>query len=225
VVKTKICGITTLADAVKAQEYGADMLGFIFVKGTPRCVDDLEAIAKESSEKLKKKVNRVGLFRNEKLEETSRIVSACDMDYVQLHGEESPEYCYQLKELVRRESGILLQVIKTLKVKDKIVTAEKFGLEEYRDSIDYFLFDTFDPIMPGGTGVSFKWEVLIEEKDRICHPFFIAGGLTPDNVAAAVLKVSPYGVDVSSGVEVFPGKKNKILMKEFIANAKKQRLT
>lgn len=214
----KICGVTNLKDALASCESGADFLGFIFIKGTPRAVteDTVKSIVHGVSAC---KVGKVGLFKDTSLEEVARIVSFCDLDHVQFHGSESPGDCVSLKVLLNKNYGRSVKIIKAFKVRDRILPNGQYDLTDY-EGADYFVFDTFDKEMSGGTGKSFRWEVLLEEK--IAKPFFIAGGLTPGNVLEAVKRVSPYGVDASSGVEDEPGKKNLKLVKEFIQNAKKK---
>ena len=217
-VKVKICGITNLKDAVKACEYGADLLGFIFVEGTPRCVD-AEKTKKITSE-LPKGVSKVGLFKDTRLESVIEAFLYSDLDSIQLHGEESPDYCRTLKDLLGQEKHIQANIMKVFKVAEEILPIGSHGIEDYKD-VDYFVFDTFHPEIAGGTGAKFDWEILNKEKNRINKPFFIAGGLGPANVSETVKVVSPYGVDVSSGVEKSPGIKDEKLLKEFIENAKR----
>jgi phosphoribosylanthranilate isomerase len=214
-VKVKICGITNVEDAEKACEYGADFLGFIFVKGTPRCIDPAEA--EEIVRKVKSRFNdvgMVGLFKDEDLLSVKEIISSCGLDYVQLHGGELPGYCRELKEV----TGV--RIIKAFKVDGDILPHGSHGIGDYGDA-DYFVFDTYHPEVAGGTGIRFDWEALSDLDDSMRGRSFIAGGLNPENVAEAVGTVKPYGVDVSSGVEVNPGKKDDKLLKEFIENAKK----
>ncbi|UCG34800.1 MAG: phosphoribosylanthranilate isomerase [Candidatus Omnitrophota bacterium] len=210
-VKVKICGITNLDDAIKACEYGADLLGFVFVKDTLRYIgkDKARDIVLRLPEEYKNKVDRVGLFMNEDIERVAEITSFCDLNFIQLHGQEDVDYC---RDLRKRLAGY--KILKAIKVKDE------FSLEaisEY-DAIDFFLFDSFAENVPGGTGKRFKWDIL--EGCDFNKPFFLAGGLTPENIADAIRMVKPYGVDVSSGVEKEPGIKDEIKVKEFIANAK-----
>ncbi len=218
-VKVKICGITNVEDALLAFEYGADLLGFIFVKGTPRYVENVSDIIKDLPAELKDKGGIAGVFRDEKPEVVVETVARCGLDHVQLHGEESPDYCRALKEALLEGHGPGVRIMKTFKVKEKILPHGSCAFGDYEDA-DYFLFDTFHPGLPGGTGLRFDREALIREKDKIKKPFFIAGGLTPGNVSEAVRAVRPHGVDVSSGVERSPGKKGRDLLKEFIENAK-----
>ena len=210
-VKVKICGITNLEDAIKACEYGADLLGFVFVKDTPRCVkeDKVKDIILNLPKEYKDKVDRVGLFVNKDIDIIREAVSYCDLNYIQLHGQESPDYCRKLKEKLPER-----KILKAIKVKSDMPLK---SILDY-DAIDFFLFDSFGETVPGGTGKRFNWDLL--EGIKFNKPFFLAGGLNPDNVARAVKTVKPYGVDVSSGVEKSPGIKDEIKVKEFIANAK-----
>jgi len=216
--KVKICGLTNLEDAIKACECGADFLGFIFIKETPRNVDadTVKNITSRIPEEISAGIGKVGLFKDEAIEEVARAVSLCDLDHVQLHGDEDPNYCRQLKEKV----GGDIKIIKMFKVKDDIVAPYPYILDDYVDA-DYYVFDTFHPDLAGGTGKSFDWKVLLDSGDSIKKLFFIAGGLDPGNVREAVEAVAPFGVDVSSGVELEAGKKDENLLKEFIKNAKK----
>lgn len=182
--RIKICGITNTEDAIKAVELGADALGFVFAP-SPRQIN-LEK-AKEIIEKLPPWIATVGVFVNEKPSRIMQIVSQCKLDWVQLHGEESPEYCKQLD----------LKIIKVFKNNiDRI--------QEY--DISGVLIDTKIK----------NWDLVIEAK-KYGKPIILAGGLTPDNVCEAINKVKPYGVDVSSGVESSPGKKDYEKMKAFMS--------
>lgn len=212
-VKVKICGLTNLADTLKACECGADLLGFLFAPESPRYID--AELVKRMIKEVPRGIEKVGLFKDQTLDEVVKNVMNCGLSAVQLHGDESPEYCEELVDRLEQE-GRGIKVIKTFKVKYKILASTP--LEAY-ESADYYLFDTFHPKMMGGTGVKFDWEILKEFKGE--RPFFLAGGLTPGNIVEAVKKVRPYGVDVSSGVERTIGKKDEKKVKEFIQNAKK----
>jgi len=219
-VKVKICGLTNVEDAVKACEYGADLVGFIFVKDTPRYVGDAKDMIAGLPPAVKNAAGRVGLFKDEDPAAAAETVSLCGLDHVQLHGDETPAGCRELKKILKEKYDTTVTIIKTFKVAERLMLHGEYDLEDYDDA-DIFLFDTFHPGIPGGTGTSFDWSVLAGERDRIKKPFFIAGGLNPENVAAAVRAVHPYGVDTASGVESSPGKKDENLLKEFIQNAKK----
>ncbi|MFH1665449.1 MAG: phosphoribosylanthranilate isomerase [Candidatus Omnitrophota bacterium] len=221
-LKVKICGLTSAEDALKAGTYGADLLGFIFIRGTQRCVNDpsdVKIIMAGIPEELRTRVGRVGLFHNDIPERIARIVSDCGFNYVQLQGEETPHDCRTIKKILREKYGSEVMIIKAFKVKEDILPCGSYTAGDYDDA-DYFVFDTFHPRLQGGTGTRFDWDVLVKAKGGLTKPFFIAGGLTPQNVADAVIAVGPYGVDVSSGVEKIPGKKDEDLLKEFIKNAK-----
>jgi len=215
-VKVKICGLTSLEDALAAYNCGADLLGFIFVKDTPRYIKNIKDVIIGLPQSLK---NRVGVFKDESPGEVAQIVSDCDLNYVQLHGSEGSDYCSLLKKILQEKYSLSVKIIKTIKVGKDIPTSGPDGFMA-RKFVDYFLFDTFHPAIPGGTGLEFNRTILLAQKEKIEKPFLIAGGLVPGNVKEAVRMVRPYGVDVSSGVERTRGKKDKELLKEFIQNAK-----
>jgi phosphoribosylanthranilate isomerase len=201
-VKVKICGITNLEDAEAAVYSGADALGFVFFKYSPRFVPPEKASAIVRS--LPSFVVSVGVFVNERRKNIESILSSTGIDIAQLHGEETPDMC----KLSRR-------VVKAIRVKSLDSLAP---LEQFRNLVSAFLLDTYTPDALGGTGRIFNWDVALEAKQfgRV----ILAGGLTPDNVAAAVGHVRPYAVDVSSGVELRKGKKDHDKMKLFIKRAK-----
>lgn len=201
-VRVKICGITNLEDAEAAVESGADALGFVFFKNSPRYIRPEKASAIIRS--LPSFVLSVGVFVNEKRQDLEAILSSTGIDIVQLHGDETPEMC----NLSRR-------IVKAIRVKSLNSLAP---LEEFRNRVSAFLLDTYTPNALGGTGTIFNWDIAAEAKQfgRV----ILAGGLTPDNVAAAVGHVRPYAVDVSSGVELQKGKKDHDKVKRFIEQAK-----
>lgn len=196
-VKVKVCGTTRLKDALLAVECGADAIGFIFYKKSPRAVT--ATTAKDICAKLPPFVNRVGVFVNETAEKINRIVERCGLDVVQLHGDESPTLCKKIK----------CRVIKAVRVKD--ATSLK-AMSRYE--VSGFLLDTYKEDQWGGTGKVFDWELAARAKKY--GPVIIAGGLNPRNVKAAIQKVQPYGVDVSSGVEQSPGIKDPKKLKMFL---------
>ena len=203
--KVKICGITELRDGLKAYELGADFLGFIFFEQSPRKMDPSHT--RVIIEDLPKDVLKVGLFLDQDIKEVAEIAKKCHLDMLQLHGNESDEYCRELKKDFK--------ITKTFRIENEKSLAK---VNNYKD-VDFYLFDTFVKGLPGGTGKTFEWDLLRgKEFDK---PFFLAGGLNPINVGEAVLRVKPYAVDVASGVEKAPGKKDYKRLKEFIDNAKK----
>ncbi|HZV81759.1 MAG TPA: phosphoribosylanthranilate isomerase [Geobacteraceae bacterium] len=200
-VRVKICGITTPEDARVAVEAGADALGFVFYDKSPRNINPL--MAAKIIAALPPFVQTVGLFVNEEIEKINWTAGFCGLDLVQLHGDEEPEECGEVER----------RVVKAFRVKDltSIERLQKFQVAGY-------LLDAWCPDAYGGTGKSFNWELTATAKQY--GPIILAGGLTPDNVAEAVRQVQPYGVDVSSGVESAPGKKDGEKVREFIKRAK-----
>jgi len=201
-VRVKICGITSPEDALTAVEAGADALGFVFYKESPRHIFPEEAA--RIINLLPPFVQAVGLFVNEKPETVNQISRLCRLGLVQLHGDESPDYCSQI------ESRILKAFrVRSLTCLDPIA--------DYR--LSGCLLDAYSPSFYGGTGTSFNWEIAGEAVKR-GHRIVLAGGLTPANVAEAIRQVRPYAVDVSSGVESTPGRKDADKLQEFIRNTK-----
>jgi len=202
-LKIKICGITNLADATAAVEAGADALGFIFYEQSPRHVQ-IECVAK-IVQKLPLWVLKVGVFVNPDPELVMTALGNCGLNLLQFHGEESPEFC--------KSFGVMS--MKAFRIKD----AESLQqIPDYRT--DIYLLDSYVAGKQGGTGEGFDWSLAVEAK-KFGKPIFLAGGLTPKNVAEVVQKVQPYGVDVSSGVETSPGKKDHSKIWKFIEAARK----
>jgi len=201
IVKVKICGITSVADALAAVDAGSDALGFMFYAPSPRNVS-LGAAA-EIIRQLPPFVAKVGVFVNPAEDEVRRAIEECGLDTLQFHGEETPEFC-------RRFS---LKTMKAFRVRD----AE--SLEQTQPyTNEAWLLDSYVAGQLGGTGARFNWDLATEAARR--HTVLLAGGLTPENAAEAVRKVRPYGLDVSSGVESAPGKKDAAKVRAFIAAAK-----
>ncbi|MFA5287603.1 MAG: phosphoribosylanthranilate isomerase [Candidatus Omnitrophota bacterium] len=198
-VKVKICGITNLEDALAAFISGADAIGFVFYKKSPRYIDPLKA--RNISRILPKKIKKVGVFVNEKESKIKSISKMCALDMLQFHGSESPEFCSKFKGY---------KIIKAFRVKDKLELSE---LKKYK--IFAYLFDTFSKYSDGGTGKKFNWNFL-PEKGRIEHPVFLSGGLNTRNIKSALKQVNPGWVDISSAVEERPGKKGHRKMRSFI---------
>jgi len=203
VAKVKICGITSAEDACNAVWAGADALGFVFFKDSKRCI--LPKEAKKIIDILPPWIFKVGLFVNEEIPAVKKTADYCGLDFVQLHGDETQSY---LKELST------LRIIKAIRLRDKDSLVKTDGL-----ACELVLFDAYCATQFGGTGTAFDWR-LAKEIRKTKKPYIISGGLTPENVTQAVTMFRPYAVDVSSGVEKAPGKKDKKLMKEFITHAK-----
>ena len=196
-VKIKICGITNLDDALMVVEAGADALGFVFFQGSSRCVSPENAAAIIC--RLPPFVQTVGLFVNEEVTTVNRVADTCGLDIIQLHGEESPDYCH----------AVTRRIIKAFRVKD---ASSLDTIADYR--VTGSLLDTWSPLAHGGTGSTFNWDIAAQA--AASRPIILAGGLTPENVAGAITAVRPYAVDVSSGVESAPGKKDAGLVSRFI---------
>jgi phosphoribosylanthranilate isomerase len=200
--RVKICGITNLADARVAVEAGADAIGFVFYEKSPRLVS-LKTAA-EISKQLPPFVMRVGVFVNESEDFVLRAIGECNLTMLQFHGDEPPEFCTQF--------GLIS--MKAFRIRD----AE--SLKKIPDYLtDAYLLDAFSSTTLGGTGEKFNWDLAVAAQ-KFGKPIFLAGGLTPENVAEAVKKVQPFGVDVSSGVEISSERKDHAKVKAFIKAAK-----
>ena len=194
--RIKICGITNTADALAACEHGADALGFVFAP-SPRQISP-EA-AREIIRSIPPFITMVGVFVDEPADRVREIVRFCKLDAVQLHGNESPDYI----------AGLGMPAIKGFRVKNK-VTIDCI----YQFKLKWFLLDTYMPGTAGGSGRSFDWTIAADAA-RLGR-MILAGGLTADNVTTALATVRPYAVDVSSGVEIAPGKKDHGKIQQFI---------
>ncbi len=195
-VRVKICGVTNLEDALLATELGADAVGFVFYEKSPRYINPRTAalIIRE----LPPFVATVGVFVNEPPEKLINTAKEAGVGCVQLHGDETPEYCQSLG----------LRTIKALRVKDASVLNK---LRSY--TVSGILLDTYREGVPGGTGETFDWEIASEAAGA--GRIILSGGLTPENVREAIEKVHPYAVDVSSGVEKKPGRKDHDKLRKF----------
>jgi phosphoribosylanthranilate isomerase len=201
-IKIKICGITNLDDALYATECGTDSLGFNFYKKSPRYIEPQKAA--EIIAQLPPFVMPVGVFVNEHEDKIREIQQMTCIQAVQLHGDESPEFC-------QRFGG---RVIKAFQVKDR---ESLKTMAHYR--VGAFLLDSYRDGMRGGTGVSFDWHLAVVAKTF--GKIILAGGLTPENVAEAVKLVQPYAVDVAGGVEKEKGTKDHAKVKKFIAEVRR----
>jgi len=199
-VKIKICGITNIEDAQNAVSFGADFIGFIFAD-SPRNIKLEEA--RSIIEKIKGDVLKVGVFVNETLRNVISIAEYCSLDLIQLHGDEDPKYCSQLKDR---------QLIKAFRIKDDASLAL---IPRYKD-VFACLLDTFSNQRYGGTGRTFDWNLAIKAKE-FGKPIILSGGLGLSNIKEAIKAVRPYGVDISSSIETKPGKKDTKKMKELIS--------
>ncbi len=198
----KICGITRAADAHAASDAGADALGFMFYAPSKRAIEP--AAAGEIIRALPPSIAKVGVFVNPTAEFVREAMATSGIDTLQFHGEEAPEFCAQFG----------LPFLKAFRIKDR---TSLDACAPFRDCA--WLLDSHVDGAQGGTGVVFDWDVA-REATRLNRKVIVAGGLKPETVAEAVRQVRPYGVDVSSGVESAPGKKDHRKIRDFIAAAK-----
>ncbi len=198
----KICGITSPADGLAAAAAGADAVGLNFYEGSPRHIP--LAAAAEIARQLPPFITRVGVFVDAPEEAVLRAIGQCGLNVVQFHGAETPDFC----------ASFPVMTIKAFRIRD---AASLKALPEYQT--DAWLLDAFVAGQAGGTGATFNW-VQASEAQKLGRPIFLAGGLTPENVAEAVRRVQPYAVDVASGVESAPGRKDHGKMRAFVEAAK-----
>jgi len=203
-IRIKMCGTTTLEDAMAAVDAGVDALGFIFYEKSPRNVDP--EVVRLIIEQLPPFVDTVGVFVDRDREEVEEIIRYCRLGYAQLHGQESPKYCERLARFAPP-----CQVLKALRVG---AHSRPEDVAPYTEYVKGFLLDTYQKNMVGGTGTSFDWSLI--KRLNLNKPWILAGGLTVDNVADAIKAVAPYGVDVNSGVEKRPGEKDHDLIRSFV---------
>jgi len=194
ITKVKICGITNYEDAVAAMDMGADLLGFNFYRKSPRYVPAVKAA--EIISALPAFIDVVGVFVDSPLEEIRETASQCQLDWIQLHGGENTEFCRWLAyDSVKTMKALRIKSADDLRQVDSYLT-------------DAILLDAYDPTRYGGTGLTFDWNIIGHVGRRV----FLAGGINPGNAAAAV-ELGVYGIDVCSGVESEPGKKDHKKMK------------
>ena len=197
-IPVKICGITSVNDAQLAIENGASAIGLIFYKPSPRNVS--MEIAKEIVESVNGCVPIIGVFVDEHIQFLKSILSHVNLDILQLHGNETPQYCEQFN----------LPIIKVFRVRPEFDGSK---LIDY--NVSAFLFDTYKKGLPGGTGDSFDWELVSKLKIEI--PIILSGGLTPENIMRGIEVVNPSAVDVNSGVENCPGEKDAMKLAQLFS--------
>ena len=197
-IAVKICGITSLKDAEMAVNYSVSAIGMIFCPDSPRYVDPAEM--EQWIDRIPDSVKKVGVFVNEQIDTINNITRQLKLEFIQLHGDESPEFC----------NGIIRPVIKVFRVGDDF---DAIVLNEY--DVHGFLFDTYKKGNPGGTGNRFNWDLIANLKTET--PIILSGGLTPENVLNGIEAVNPAAVDVNSGVESVPGVKDEEKIKELFS--------
>jgi len=203
-VRVKICGITNRRDARMSVEMGADAIGFIFAP-SPRQITPEKA--REIICGIPPFVQTVGAFVNENPDAIRKIIGFCGLNLIQLHGDETPDTCAEF----------MPQAIKAFRFREGSVLQ---SIRPYRGKIRAMLFDAYDEKIRGGTGKTFNWDLAVRGKD-FGIPIILSGGLTPSNIEKAISAVKPFAVDVNSGVEKRPGKKDHLLMREMMEKIRK----
>ncbi|MBU0503315.1 MAG: phosphoribosylanthranilate isomerase [Candidatus Omnitrophota bacterium] len=203
-VKVKICGITNLEDALTAVNAGCDALGFMFYKKSPRYISPLKASS--IIRQLPEKIIKIGVFVNSTESFIRKTAKICKLNLLQFHGDETPEFCAKFKDK---------RVIKAFRVKGVIGPEEILKYNAFA-----YLFDTYTKSGFGGSGKVFNWK-FVQHPECITRPIFLSGGLTEKNVCQAIKTFRPHWVDVSSGVEKLPGKKDQSKVRKFIKAVKK----
>ena len=205
-MRIKICGITTTEQGLSIAKMGATDLGFICVSSSPRYLKlfQLQPIV----EQLAGVINTVGVFADFSVDTIHHVVTLTGLNTVQLHGTESIAFCQELREALPNT-----EIIKAWRIRSN---SDLALIQTYTEVVDTLLLDAYHPNALGGTGQTLDWEQLAAFKPSI--PWFLAGGLTPDNVGTALSQVQPDGIDLSSGVEVSPGNKNLDLVDRLFVN-------
>lgn len=195
-MRVKICGITKAQQGQAIAKLGATDLGFICYPPSPRYLS-IEQMTQIIAT-LPDDVGKIGVFVNEKPSKIVQVVQQSHLTGVQLHGQETPDFCQEIRQLLPQ-----IEIIKALRVENSHALNE---LENYDHCIDTLLLDAYHPQLLGGTGHTLDWHLLQNFKPSL--PWFLAGGLTVDNIDLALSQVSPQGIDLSSGVEISPGDKD-----------------
>jgi phosphoribosylanthranilate isomerase len=201
--RVKMCGTTRIEDALAAVRFGVDALGFIFYAKSPRYISPVDAA--EIIKKLPPLIDRVGVFVNAPIEEVVAAAGA-GLSYLQLHGNESVEYCLDIRQRLP-----FCGIIKAFRVGEE---SRREDFTPYNECVDAFLLDTYVQGAKGGTGKVFDWSII--ERLKLQRPIFLAGGLSSDNVVSAISEVQPFAVDINSGVESQPGIKDHARLAELL---------
>lgn len=193
--RIKVCGMTDQAEAEAIAALGVDALGFIFVRSSPRFIEPEKVRAIIDS--LPPLLTLIGVFMDQEAALVNDIAQSCGLTMIQLHGNESADYCRSMSR----------PVLKAFRIRQE----ELPDFEPYRGTVKGFLLDTYRQGQAGGTGATFNWQIV--NRLSLPGPLFLAGGLTPDNVGHAIHQAHPFAVDVNSGVERSPGRKDLALVK------------
>jgi phosphoribosylanthranilate isomerase len=205
-MRIKICGITTVEQGLAIAQMGATDLGFICVPSSPRYLDPTRLQSLTAA--LGNVANMVGVFADVAVMTIAQVVEQTKLSTVQLHGQESIEFCHQLRVALPTT-----EIIKAWRVRDR---ADLAKIEAYSHVVDSLLLDAYHPDALGGTGQTLDWEQLSAFTPDI--PWLLAGGLTPANICTALSQLHPDGIDLSSGVEVAPGNKDLVLVDRLFTN-------
>ena len=205
-VKVKICGLTNIKDAKMCINLGANFIGFVFADSPRQVTKEKAKEIIDALSLLSNAVKKVGVFVNEEPAAVESVANYCGLDVLQFHGDEEPDYCLHFRAF---------EIFKAFRLRGKEDLA---SISCYK--VDAYLLDTFTPEKYGGTGKTFNWDLAVEVK-KFGRPIVLSGGLDAKNVSDAIRKVQPEIVDVSSGVESVPGKKDPRKLKEFMENVRK----
>ena len=211
-MRIKICGITQPEQGCAIAILGATALGFICVPASPRYVNPKQILAVGAQ--LPKNIDQIGVFVNSNPVEICQIVTTCGLTGVQLHGDESPEFCHQLRSFLPD-----VEIIKALRVRSFQALLQA---DIYTSWVNTLLLDAYHPQQRGGTGKTLDWASL-QQFQPAC-PWLLAGGLTPNNVLEALNQVQPNGIDLSSGVESAPGNKDLTKVAQLFEQLKTMKL-
>lgn len=210
-MRIKICGITKVEQGCAIANLGGTALGFICVEKSPRYLTP-EKIG-EIIQALPADVDKIGVFVNAEIDRIVTIARDTGLTGVQLHGDESPDFCRQLRSRLPKK-----EIIKALRVKTPTDIEE---IKDYKGAIDAFLLDAYHPHQRGGTGKTLDWQAM--QGFQPAKPWLLAGGLTPDNILIALSRVSPDGIDLSSGVERSPGDKDLAKVAKLLERVKSRK--
>ena len=220
--KIKVCGLTDLVDVRAAMAAGADMLGFIFFAGSPRCVkpEQVRRILDEAQPNQAGFVT-VGVFVNDSPQHVAQVLDFCGLDFAQLHGDEPPAALGNTSEDRGPLCSRAYKALRPRSIKEASHLAQSYALPPHLRSagrLPAFLIDAYHPTQRGGTGETGDWRLAQSLAGR--YPLLLAGGLTPANVAQAIHSIHPWGVDVASGVEQSPGRKDHAALRAFFSAVK-----
>ncbi|MBE9030757.1 phosphoribosylanthranilate isomerase [filamentous cyanobacterium LEGE 11480] len=205
-MRVKICGITRPDQGATIAALGANALGFICVQQSPRFVDAIQI--QQIQQQLPPSIARIGVFMDTDVETIAQVVKIGGLTAVQLHGGESVEDCQAIRDRLPQ-----IELIKALRIRR---TWELEMAADYTPAVDWLLLDAYHPEMGGGTGKTLNWESLQSFKPD--KPWFLAGGLRPDNIKQALKLIQPDGIDLSSGVEITPGEKDLVAVQSLFAH-------